>query len=332
MPELKVGADADGWRLDRFVRERLPGMPLSHIFKLFRMGKVRLDGKKAAQAARISEGQAVIVHVPQENFESASKVDHQPRSMGRAVPPFPMEVIFEDSDIVAINKPAGVPVHPGSGYASGTCIERIHEYLGHERSEGVFSPALVHRLDIDTSGVLLAAKTYKALRALAKVFEQRRVTKTYLALVTGELADDEGTIDMLVHRLDHPERDRVAREGVTKYSVLARSVIMAPQKGATRLVELPVTLLKLNIETGRTHQIRSHLKEINAPIIGDPLYGDQEINRQVKEATGLKRQFLHAYELIFKHPADGRLVTLKAPLPPELEAVVKASDLSDKIP
>jgi 23S rRNA pseudouridine955/2504/2580 synthase len=312
MSELKVGPDCDGWRLDRFIRQSLPGMPLSHIFKLFRTGKVRLDGKKSGAADRIASGQVVIVHIPEDRFSKDSYIPSG-KHPGRVVPPFKVEVLYEDADLVAINKPAGVPVHPGSGYAAGTCIDRIHEYLGHKRGPGVFSPALVHRLDADTSGVLVAAKNYDSLRVLARAFEMRRVEKMYLALAGGRLPAASGVIEMAVRRLDGPDREREPRSAVTEYAVAA-----TVEKEAEGKV-LPLALLELRIQTGRTHQIRSHLKDIGAPVVGDSLYGDDDLNRLVKTGSGLARQFLHARRLAFRHPSNGTRLAIEAPLPEDLK-------------
>jgi 23S rRNA pseudouridine955/2504/2580 synthase len=323
MPELTIGEDCEGWRLDRFVKRSLPGMPLSHIFKLFRTGKVRLDGRKAAVYERIKAGQTVIVHIPEERFGEASGTPGaKPR--GRVLPPFVLEIIFEDVDLIAISKPAGVPVHPGSGYAAGTCIDRIIEHLKISRGTGSFIPALVHRLDAGTSGVLLVAKNYKALRALSRAFQMRRVEKRYLALAAGVLQQHAGIIELPVSRLDGPDRIRDPRIGVTEYKVIG--VSSRPPTGAP---EVRFSLLELKILTGRTHQIRSHLKDMGAPIVGDDLYGDTAINGLVREAAGLKRQFLHAAAVSFKHPIGGAAVVLRAALPPDLKSTLSWAGLKE---
>ncbi|MBI5528374.1 MAG: RluA family pseudouridine synthase [Deltaproteobacteria bacterium] len=317
MAELAVENRCDGWRLDRFVREALPGMPLSHIFKLFRTGKVRLDGRKAPASARIAAGQAVIIHVPDAKFKADSTAEPKEKR-GRAVPPFPLEIIFEDEEMVAINKPAGVPVHPGSGYASGSCIDRIVERFAAGRHPGDFMPALVHRLDLDTSGVLIAAKTYRALRALGKTFEMRRVKKTYLALAAGALLPDSGTIDLPVKRLDGPDRPYKEPRGVTDFRVAARA---AQRDVKSRGWPAHVALVEISILTGRTHQIRSHLKSIGAPVVGDRLYGNPQVNEVARREAGLDRQFLHARRVELDHPTTGAPVIIEAPLPPDLERV-----------
>lgn len=314
MPELAVEERSHGWRLDRFVRDHLPGMPLSHIFKLFRKGKVRLDGKKAAAAARVAAGQIVIVHVPEERFNEDAEAQ-APAARGRILPPFPIEVVYEDGDLIAVNKPAGFPVHPGSGYAGGTCIDQILEHLGHVRSSGTFAPALLHRLDADTSGVLVTAKTYRALRGLSKEFSHRRVEKRYRALAGGAPVPDEGRIDVPVKRLDNPQRVREDRQGVTDYRVIARAA--RPDLAANGW-PMHLALLDLQILTGRTHQIRSHLKSIGAPVIGDALYGAPPANEAAKRDTGLSRQFLHAARLVFTHPVSGLEIGVEAPLPADL--------------
>jgi 23S rRNA pseudouridine955/2504/2580 synthase len=324
LAELTIENRCDGWRLDRFVRELLPGMPLSHIFKLFRTGKVRLDGKKAPASARISAGQTVIVHVPDEKFRADSTAKPKERR-GRAVPPFLLEIVYEDDDMVAINKPAGVPVHPGSGYAAGTCIDRIVERYAAGLHPGDFVPTLVHRLDLDTSGVLVAAKTYKALRALGKAFEMRRIKKTYYALAAGADLPDSGTIDLPVQRLDGPERAYKEPKGLTEFRVVARA---ESSHLASRGLPVHVALLEVSILTGRTHQIRSHLKSVGAPVVGDGLYGDPSVNAVARREDGLARQFLHARRLEFSHPFTGANVIIEAPLPADLGRVLASLGLA----
>jgi len=316
MPELIVTGDCDGWRLDRFVRKHLPRMPLSHIFKLFRTGKVRLDGKKAPANQRVQKSQVVLIHIPEERFRDDAE-SGESKTYGRVIAPFELEIIYEDADLIAINKPAGIPVHPGSGYKGGTCIDRIREYLGSGNRPGEYSPSLVHRIDLDTSGVLLAAKTYEALRAVTKAFNMRRVEKYYTALSVGRLPSKSGVIELPVKRLDHPERDREAQEGVTEYRVIQEKRI---DLGAMKSV--PFTLLELHLLTGRTHQIRSHLKDLDAPIAGDHLYGDAAVNAAVRDAAGLRRQFLHSARLVLSHPATAKIISLEAPLPGDLKAVI----------
>ena len=325
MPELAVPERCNGWRLDRFVREHLPGMPLSHVFKLFRTGKVRLDGRKVAASTRVAEGQVVIVHVPEGRFAEDASVHTLP-ARGRVVPPFGLEVVYEDAELIAINKPAGVPVHPGSGYAGGTCIDRILEYLGHVRSPGAFAPALLHRIDAGTSGVLLAAKTYRALRILSKAFSQRRVQKLYRALAAGAPIPDAGTIDLPVRRLDGPPRPYKEVHGVTEYRVVSR----ATRPGlAARGWPAHVALLDLSILTGRTHQIRSHLKSVGAPIVGDATYGDPVVNSVAVREAGLTRQFLHAASLVFTHPVTSERVVIDAPLPADLKKILEVLGINN---
>jgi len=317
MPEITVTGDCDGWRIDRFLRKHLPGMPLSHIFKLFRTGKVRIDGKKAVANQRVKETQIVLIHIPDERFKEDAKSDKS-ENYGRVIAPFELEIIYEDADLIAINKPAGVPVHPGSGYKGGTCVDRIREYLGAQNRPGEFSPSLVHRIDLDTSGVLLAAKTYAALRIVAKAFNMRRVEKYYTALSVGRLPSKSGVIELPVKRLDHPERDREEQEGVTEYRVIQEKRI-----DCGTMKSVPFSLLELRLHTGRTHQIRSHLKDIDAPVVGDHLYGDATVNAVVRDATGLRRQFLHSARLVLSHPTSGETLKLEAPLPEDLKAVIR---------
>lgn len=279
-----------GRRLDRVIAERLPDLSRSRIARLAGEGRVLVDGAPRKPAFRLRPGQRVRVLVP-------------PPAPARLVPEaIPLEVRYEDADLLVIDKPAGLTVHPAPGHPSGTLVNavlaRTPDLPG---IGGTIRPGIVHRLDKDTSGLLVVAKTEEAQRSLASQLRDHTIVRTYLAVVRGRVRPDAGVIAAPVGR--HPvHRTRIAvtprgREAVTHYSVLERFP--------------DATLLACRLETGRTHQIRVHLAHIGHPVVGDPVYGRAR-------APEIRRQALHAARLEFTHPRTGRRMVLTAPVPEDL--------------
>jgi len=290
----ELTADRPGERLDVFVARRLPGLSRAHARRLIDAGHVRVGGQRAKPALRLEPGQLVAVELP-------------PPVEMRAVPQaIALDVIYEDAGLLAVNKPAGMTVHPGPGHPASTLVNAI---LAHCRDlsgvGGVLRPGIVHRLDRDTSGVILVAKDDAAHHALARQLKERTVEKTYLALVEGTPKPPEGVIEAPLGR--HPRhRQRVAvvaggREAVTAYRVVERFAGMS--------------LLEVRPKTGRTHQIRVHLAAIGHPIVGDRVYG--------KPSPLVARQFLHAWRIAFAHPRTGERMELEAPLPADLQEALR---------
>jgi 23S rRNA pseudouridine1911/1915/1917 synthase len=261
---------------------------------LIAQGHVQVSGVSAKPALRLSGGQVVIVDVP-------------PMRESKAAPEsIPLDIIYEDSDIIAVNKPAGMTVHPAPGYAHSTLVNAI---LAHCRDlsgvGGVLRPGIVHRLDRDTSGVILVAKNDTAHAALARQLKARTIEKTYLALVTGTPKPAEGIIDAPIAR-DRIRRQRMAivaagRAAMTSYRVVERFRGMS--------------LLEVRPKTGRTHQIRVHAAAIGHPIVGDVIYGSR--------SPIVARQFLHAWRIVFDHPRTNVRVELEAPLAGDLTAALE---------
>jgi 23S rRNA pseudouridine1911/1915/1917 synthase len=224
----------------------------------------------------------------------------------------PLSVVYEDDDLLVVDKPAGLVVHPAPGHATGTLVNALlHHTEELPGIAGVARPGLVHRLDKDTSGLLIVAKGDLAQSSLMAQLKARRVKKTYMALVQGSVAAEVGRIEAPIGR-DPSERKRMAvvaggREATTGYRVKERFAGW--------------TLLEVDLVTGRTHQIRVHLTEIGHPIAGDPTYGNGTSRRGPEGTT---RLFLHAWRIAFTHPRDGRLMRLEAPLPPDLQAPLDA--------
>lgn len=302
---VRVGDEFAGQRLDNFLLRELKGVPKTHVYRIIRSGEVRLNKGRAAADTRVEAGDEVRVppvRLP-ERVENAA---------ARPAPAREFPVLLEDEHVLAIDKPAGVAVHGGSGVSFG-----VIEQLRQARPAAKFLE-LVHRLDRETSGVLLVAKRRSALTGLQDQFRGRETGKTYLALVSGAWPANKKVIDLPLHKYLLGGDDEAA--GERRVRVVAkddpdgmRSITLV--KVARRLGAF--TLLEVTIKTGRTHQIRVHLASQGHPIVGDDKYGDFELNKSLQR-QGLKRMFLHAWRLQFRHPATQEAVALEAPLPDDL--------------
>ena len=292
--DYQVSAADAGHRLDAFLAQR-SGLSRARIQRLIADEHVLLGGHPAKPSAPVGAGQQVRLIVP-----PAEPLRLRPEAI-------PLDILFEDEDLLVVNKPAGLVVHPGAGHTTGTLV---HALLAHCQRlpgiGGVERPGIVHRLDRDTSGVMVVAKTDTAHQSLSAQFKARVVRKRYLALAHGQLARDSGTIEAAIGRR---ERDRkrmgVRREGGrearTGYRVLRR---------------LPeMTLVALRLETGRTHQIRVHLAHIGHPVVGDRVYGGRSERRARAGVEPAERQMLHAWRLGFRHPRTGAWLEFAAPPP-----------------
>ena len=293
--ELRPGREDLGTRLDRYVAENLPDLSRGTVQALIESGRIRVDGQQRKPKFRMTPGEVVSVEIP-------------PPRIDEILPdPIPLAVVYEDTDVVVIDKPAGMVVHPAPGHPRGTLANALVAHVPGISVGGSQRPGIVHRLDKDTSGLIVAAKTDRGRTSLISQWEDRSVEKTYLALVVGSVADEEATIDAPIGR-DPKNRQRMAvlrsgRPAVTRFRVIERF----PN----------ATLLELSIETGRTHQIRVHLAFIGHPILGDQLYGKPRWTD-----FQLGRQFLHASALAFRLP-DGARLKLEAPLPNDLQSALE---------
>jgi 23S rRNA pseudouridine1911/1915/1917 synthase len=284
-----------GKRLDRYVADQLPDLSRGSVQALIESGRVLVDGQQRKPKFRMTPGEVVSVEIP-------------PPEVDEILPdPIPLSIVYEDADVIVVDKPAGMVVHPAPGHPRGTLANALLAHVPGISVGGSQRPGIVHRLDKDTSGLIVAAKTDRGRTTLVSQWEDRSVEKTYLALVAGSVTDEEVTIDAPIGR-DPKNRQRMAvlrsgRPAVTRFRVVERF----PN----------ATLLELSIETGRTHQIRVHLAFIGHPIIGDQLYG-----RPRATDPQLDRQFLHASALAFQLPSGAQL-RFEAPLPGDLEAVLE---------
>src|SRR5215217_3459128 len=284
-----------GMRLDRYVADQLPDLSRGTVQALIESGRVRVDGQQRKSKFRMTPGELVSVEIP-------------PPQIDEILPdPIPLAIVYEDADVIVVDKPAGMVVHPAPGHPRGTLANALVAHVPGLAVGGSQRPGIVHRLDKDTSGLIVAAKTDRGRTSLVTQWEDRSVEKIYLALVAGSISDEEATIDAPIGR-DPKNRQRMAvmrsgRPAVTRFRVIERF----PN----------ATLLELSIETGRTHQIRVHLAFIGHPIVGDQLYG-----RSRATDPQLDRQFLHASALAFQLP-DGSRLRVEAPLPDDLKFVLE---------
>lgn len=296
---LSFVADGDGRRLDVWLADRA-GMSRSRVQSLIDEGRVALDDARAIAKTRPQAGQSVIVTLP-----PPIPAEPEPEDI-------PLDIVYEDEDVIVLNKPAGLVVHPAPGHDRGTLVNALlfhcHDLRG---IGGVMRPGIVHRLDMDTTGLIVACKNEESLASLAAQFQSGRTSKEYIALVHGDPGRMSGTIRSTIGR-DPADRKRMAadppsgKSAVTHYRVEERFA--------------RTTLLRVKIETGRTHQIRVHLSHIGLPIVGDMLYGRRSLDATIPDCP--KRQMLHAAEFAFDHPRDGRRMKFSAPVPADMADVI----------
>ena len=303
-----VPGDSSGARLDVFLVSVLAGQSRSHIQRLIRDGHVRVDGREARPNLTVKAGQAIAVEMP-------DPVEPSPKPEA-----LPLPIVYQDRDLVVVDKPAGMVVHPAAGHASGTLVNALLHHvddlsgIGGERR-----PGIVHRLDRGTSGLMVVAKNDTAHERLASQFHDREVDKEYIALVWGEVQAGR--------RIDTP----IGRDPGDRKKMSARA--RRSREAVTRIVRArkygpALTLVRVAIHTGRTHQIRVHLSAIGHPVVGDPLYGGvrRRVPGDLRAVTHLDRPFLHATRLAFNHPADGRRMEFESELPADLQRVLDELD------
>lgn len=304
--QLTVDDEAGaGQRLDNFLLRHCRGVPKSHLYRLIRSGQVRVNGGRCRPDDRLDPGD--VVRVPPLSLPT-------PTAVAAPAPAVEFPVLYEDEVLLAVDKPAGVAVHGGSGVAHG-----VIEQLRAARPQAVFLE-LAHRLDRETSGVLLLGKKRRALLDLHAQLRERRTDKRYLAIVVGRWPLRTKTIEFALHRYLTAEGERRVRVQDGGQAALTRVT-------GLRQFELPglgvFTLVEARIETGRTHQIRVHLAHSGFPIAGDDKYGQFDLNRALQKA-GHRRMYLHAHTIAVRHPLDGRPLRLVAPVPEAFERLADA--------
>jgi len=294
---LEISEREHGERLDKLIASRVTGMSRSFVQQLMKRGEILVNGQPCKPAQRVRFGDRLEVYLPPVEPPS----DLEPEYL-------PIPVIYEDDDIIVFDKPPGIVTHPAPGHERGTLVNALKAIRPDLQVQPSHRPGIVHRLDKDTSGLLVVAKTEPARLALLEQWQSRSVVKRYTALVHGVVEPDSGTIDAPISR-DPRDRTKMAvvawgRPAITHFRVLERFSC--------------ATLLDVTIETGRTHQIRVHCAFIGHPVVGDQQYGG---NRSF--CVPVPRQFLHARYLRFRHPTAGQVIELETPLPWDLRAVLE---------
>jgi 23S rRNA pseudouridine1911/1915/1917 synthase len=301
--KVDVPADQDGARLDTFLTSALPDRSRSQIQKLIKDGHVSGPVKALRTSTPVKAGQTFEIDLPAPVAARAVAED------------LPLPILYEDTDLVVIDKPAGMVVHPAAGHSSGTVVNALlHHVDDLSGVGGELRPGIVHRLDRGTSGVMIAAKNDAAHQELARQFHDREVEKEYLALVWG-LVQQGRRIDAAIGR-DPADRQKMSTRARRARSAVTRVAKAEHLRG--------VSLLQVVIATGRTHQIRVHLSAIGHPIVGDPTYGGvhRRVANDVRAVQRLTRPFLHAARIAFTHPSDGRRMEFSSPLPDDLQSVL----------
>lgn len=295
---LPTASEDAGKRLDCFLAGSLPGITRSAAARLIETGQVMMNGKPASKSSKLSGHETVTV-----NLQDPEPIEALPQDI-------PLDIVYEDADVIVINKPAGLVVHPAPGHPDGTLVNALLYHCGSSLSGigGALRPGIVHRIDRDTSGLIIAAKNDAAHQSLSAQLQDHTLARTYEAIVTGNLREDRGTIDAPIGR-HHTDRKKMAvtpynsKPAVTHWEVLERF------PGYTHI--------RCRLETGRTHQIRVHMAHIGHPIYGDTVYGNK------KPVPGLTGQCLHAVGLRFLHPRTGEAVDLHCALDKEFLAVLE---------
>ena len=294
---LRASEESKNQRLDAFLASSLDGLTRSQAARLIESGEVAVNGKTAGKSYRLAGGEDVAVTLP------------EPEPVETVPQDIPLDVVYEDADVIVVNKPSGMVVHPAPGHPDGTLVNALLYHCAGTLSGvgGALRPGIVHRIDRDTSGLIIAAKNDAAHQYLSAQLADHTLARTYECIVVGALREDRGTVDAPIAR--HPtDRKRMAvvaggREAVTHWEVIAR------YPGYTHV--------RCRLETGRTHQIRVHMAYIGHPILGDTVYGAK------KEVPGLTGQCLHAVGLRFLHPRTHEVVELSCPLPEEFTRILQ---------
>lgn len=296
----KIIAEMENVRLDAYIAQKCGTLSRTMIQKLIEDGEVLVNGKEKKISYKTKQGDVIEIHIPE-----AKEINLKAQNI-------PLDVVYEDSDIIVVNKPKGMVVHPANGNPDGTLVNAVMALCKGSLSGigGEIRPGIVHRLDKDTSGLIIVAKNDTAHINLSKQIKDRQVKKIYIALVRGNVGENEATINMPIGRSTKDRKKMAVRkdgkEAVTHFKVLKRYG--------------KYTLLELKIDTGRTHQIRVHMAEIGHPVVGDMIYSNG------KNEFGVEGQMLHAKSLDFKHPVTGKQIHLEAELPKYFEEILSKLD------
>jgi len=300
---VEIDESSEAQRIDNFLLRLLKGVPKSHVYRILRGGEVRVNKKRVDQTYRLKLGD--LLRIPPIRVAEKHEIEEA------RIPAVEFPIIYEDDALLAVNKPAGVAVHGGSGVSFG-----VIEQMRRARPQAKFLE-LVHRLDRETSGVLLLAKKRSALTAMHEIMREGNSDKRYFTLVLGQWKNAKQHVKLPLHKFDTPQGEK---------RVMVREDGQASHTVFTLQKSWPdYSLLEAQLKTGRTHQIRVHLAHLGFPIAGDDKYGDFARNKALMK-QGLKRMFLHAHSIAFAHPLTGEPMQLNAPLPKELESFIARLD------
>lgn len=296
----KIIAEMENVRLDAYIAQKCGTLSRTMIQKLIEDGEVLVNGQEKKISYKTKQGDVIEIHIPE-----AKEINLKAQNI-------PLDVVYEDNDIIVVNKPKGMVVHPANGNPDGTLVNAVMSLCKGSLSGigGEIRPGIVHRLDKDTSGLIIIAKNDVAHINLSKQIKDRRIKKIYIALVKGNVSENEATVNMPIGRSTKDRKKMAVRkdgkEAITHFKVLKRYG--------------KYTLLELKIDTGRTHQIRVHMAEIGHPVVGDMIYSNG------KNEFGVEGQMLHAKSLDFKHPITGKQIHLEAELPKYFEEILNKLD------
>ncbi len=296
--KIKIDDNLKGKRIDSFISEYHTELSRNTVQRLIEENQITVNGKKIKPSYKTSVNDEILINIPE-----PKEIDLKPQNI-------PLEVLYEDNDIIVINKPKGMVVHPANGNLDGTLVNAVMAICRDSLSGigGEIRPGIVHRLDKDTSGAIIVAKNDKAHIKLSEDLKNHKIKKTYIALVRGIIKENEATINMPIARSKQDRKkmavDKNGKEAITHFKVLNR-------------YKEKYTLLEINIETGRTHQIRVHLSHIGYPIIGDNTYSNG------KNEWGIVGQCLHAKALDFKHPITEKEIHIEAPIPEYFNTILE---------
>lgn len=300
MEYFTFGAEKEdvGSRIDVFLAEAMEQLSRSGVQKLIDTGQIIRNGKPTKANEKLKEGDVIHVTLP-----DVKEVEILPENI-------PLDILYEDKDVIVVNKPQGMVVHPAPGHLSGTLVNALLYHCGEELSgiNGEKRPGIVHRIDKDTSGVLMVAKNDMAHQSLAAQLAVHSITRKYYAIVYNGFPEDTGTVDRPIGRNPQDRKKMAVTEKHSRHAVTHYRVLERMEK---------FTLIEAQLETGRTHQIRVHMAYIGHPLLGDPVYGPK------KQPISLEGQALHAKVLGFQHPRTGEYMEFEAPLPPYFEALLE---------
>ncbi len=319
MKQFTITANDANQRLDKFLKKLMPNAALSLIYKLNRKNSVKVNRKREDNEYKLEEGDSVELFIKDEEYALLTAVNKPVSSNPNKERLSPKDIVYEDGDLLIVNKNPGTIVHPGDFKTTElSLIAQVQDYLGDKLSSLTFKPSLIHRIDKDTSGIVMIAKTKPSLDVMLKALQSNKIEKVYLAVCLGKPPETRGIIRKKLRRLEHAERENkivVDEEGgqtaITHYQVLETGI-----HGKYSLVEC-------TLETGRMHQIRVHLAALGCPVLGDNTYGNKQENAFAKRTYNIGRQLLHASRISFSHPSKKVSVSYTARLKDDMETLLK---------